>query len=107
MADIYICSFVNDLVNSASYARVEERSLSLGRWQRAMTFNQTTPHKSTPSPGPWFLGYSALIPFVLFTLLLCVAATVSSHEFFFIIIVTVLHLCRARLQVAYLRRRSG
>lgn len=36
---------------------------------------------SSPSPRAWFLGYYTLIPFALFTLLMCVAATVGSHEF--------------------------
>lgn len=40
---------------------------------------------STPGPRPWFLGYYTLIPFVLFTLLMCVAATVSSHEFIIVV----------------------
>lgn len=42
-----------------------------------MNLNQTTPRMSTPGPRPWFLGYYTLIPFVLFTLLMCVAAAVA------------------------------
>lgn len=110
MADVYICSLVTDFLNSG-FARVlclqplvgmaatalrgmpgiqlecaGQRGADRRGSGREMTINQTTPHISTPSPTPSFLAYT-LIPFLLFTLLLCVAATVSSHEITIIIVV--------------------
>ncbi|TMS05890.1 Uncharacterized protein E3U43_005140 [Larimichthys crocea] len=44
--------------------------------QEEMNSNNTTPHISPSNPKPGFLGYYALIPFVLLTLIGCVVAMV-------------------------------